>query len=256
MARPSSKKKIKKIPIKNIDVQPKVDKQYNLQREFFYHTGIYFKDLDNSKELNQHLFKHIKQWKKRDEKGITRSNSLGWHSAVDMHHRKEYHGLTKELFKMQQEIYINESYHPNTEPILDNMWANVNYKYSHNKNHVHPGAQWSGVYYIKAPENCGHIWFTDPCGQRHMDLPVMDPDKPKPIHYWREVHYAPIEGRIIMFPGWLVHEVAPNMSDLTGEKGWRVSVSFNFAQRWKKDQYIEPKGGHNGRGKLTISDLK
>ena len=43
-----------------------------------------------------------------------------------------------------------------------------------------------------------------------------------------------IEGRIIMFPGWLTHEVAQNMCDLKGEDGWRVSVSFNFAQRWKK----------------------
>ena len=256
MARPSSKKKIKRIPIENCDVQPKVNKQHNLATEFFYQTAIHYKDLTNSKELNKHLLKHILKWKKRDEKGIVRSNSLGWHSAVDMHHRKEYLPLVKELFKMQEEIYKRESYHPNTEPMLDNMWANVNYKYSSNKNHVHPGAQWSGVYYIKAPVNCGHIWFTDPCGQRHIDLPIMDPDKQKPIHYWREVHYEPIEGRLIMFPGWLTHEVAQNMSDLKGEDGWRVSVSFNFAQRWKKDKYEPPKGGHNGGGKISVSDLK
>ena len=67
--------------------------------EFFFHTPIFYKDLENSKELNKHLLKHIKAWKKRDEKGIVRSNSLGWHSAVDMHNRKEYNPLTKELFK-------------------------------------------------------------------------------------------------------------------------------------------------------------
>jgi len=248
MARPSSKKKIK-----NTDVQPK---HFNVQREFFFHTAIYFKDLSNGEELNKHLLKHIKAWKKRDEKGIIRSNALGWHSAVDMHHRKEYQPLVKELFKMQQEIYDGENYHPGTEPVLDNMWANVNYKYSSNKNHVHPGAQWSGVYYIKAPKKCGQIWFTDPCGQRHIDMPIMDPNKPKPTNYWREIHYEPIEGRLIMFPGWLTHEVAQNMCDLKGEDGWRVSVSFNFAQRWKKDKYERPKGGHDGGGKISVSDLK
>ena len=231
-------------------------KKHPLTREVFYATPIYFKDLENSKELNAHLLKHIKKWKKEDEKGIRRSNSLGWHSAVDMHHRKEYHPLTKELFKMQQEIYEHEGYHPNTEPICDNMWANVNYKYSHNKNHVHPGAQWSGVYYIKTPKNCGHIWFTDPCGERHMDLPVMAENKVKPIHYWREVHYEPIEGRLIMFPGWLVHEVAPNMSDLKGENGWRVSVSFNFKQRYKPGQWVEPAKGHNSGGDISFASLK
>ena len=77
-------------------------------------------------------------WKKRDEKGIVRSNSLGWHSVVDMHHRKEYNPLIKELFKMQFDIFKSEGYHPDTEFSCDNMWANVNYKYSHNKNHTHP----------------------------------------------------------------------------------------------------------------------
>ncbi len=233
-----------------------IKKVLQLQRELFYATPIFFKDLENSKELNKHLLKHIKAWKKRDEKGIFRSNSLGWHSAVDMHHRKEYTPLIKELFKMQEEIYHSEGYHPDTEAVCDNMWANVNYKYSHNKNHVHPGAQWSGVYYIKAPEKCGHIWFTDPCGQRHIDMPIMGDRIKKPVHYWREVHYQPIEGRLIMFPGWLTHEVAQNMCDLKGEKGWRVSVSFNFKQKWKQGKFRPEPGGHNSGGNITKDSLK
>ena len=237
-------------------IQPEVPKQFQTQRELFYATPIFFKDLQNSEELNKHLLKHIKSWKKRDEKGIVRSNSLGWHSAVDMHHRKEYHPLVKELFKMQQEIYEAEGYHPDTEAVCDNMWANVNYKYSHNKNHVHPGAQWSGVYYIKCPPNCGHIWFTDPCGERHLEIPIMADKKAKPTHYWREVHYQPIEGRLIMFPGWLTHEVAQNMCDLKGEDGWRVSVSFNFKQRWKQGKYKPPRKGHDSGGIIDINSLK
>ena len=225
-------------------------------REMFFATPIFFKDLPNSKELNKHLLKHIKAWKKRDEKGIVRSNSLGWHSAVDMHNRKEYNPLTKELFKMQQEIYEVEGYSKRTEPVCDNMWANVNYKYSHNKNHVHPGAQWSGVYYIQTPKDCGHIWFTDPCGQRHIDLPIMEEKKQKPVHYWREVHYQPIEGRLIMFPAWLVHEVAPNLSKLKGDKHWRISVSFNFKQRYKPEMFVPAKGGHASGGEIRLDQLK
>ena len=225
-------------------------------REMFFATPIFFKDLPNSKELNKHLLKHIKAWKKRDEKGIKRSNSLGWHSAVDMHNRKEYNPLTKELFKMQHEIFEAEGYSKKTEPVCDNMWANVNLKYSHNKNHVHPGAQWSGVYYIQTPKDCGHIWFIDPCGQRHIDLPIMENKKEKPKHYWREVHYEPIEGRLIMFPGWLVHEVAPNMSNLKGNKHWRVSVSFNFKQRWIPNMYKPLGGGHDSGGEIRLDQLK
>ena len=48
---------------------------------------------------------------------------------------------------MQQEIYQAEGYHTNTELICDNMWANVNYKYSHNKNHVPRGLMVKCVLY-------------------------------------------------------------------------------------------------------------
>jgi len=81
-------------------------------------------------------------------------------------------------------------------------------------------------------------------------MPIMKRDKDfiKPRHYWREVHYQPIEGRLIMFPGWLTHEVAQNMTDLKGEAGWRVSVSFNFKQRWKPNAYKPLPGGHDAGG--------
>jgi len=249
MARHSNK------PSKNKVKVQKPPKVFEGAREFFFHTPIYFKDLQNSKELNKTLYSHVKKWKKEDEKGIIRSNALGWHSGVAMHHRKEFLPLVKELFKMQQEIYKAEGYHPNTEPVCDNMWANVNYKYSHNRNHVHPGAQWSGVYYIKVPKDSGNIWFTDPCGERHIDMPIMADNQTKPVHYWREIHYQAIEGRIIMFPGWLSHEVAQNMCDLKGEAGWRVSVSFNFKQMWKQGQYVAPQGGHNNHGNLRDSSI-
>ena len=137
------------------------------------------------------------------------------------------------------------------------MWANVNYKYSHNKNHTHPGALWSGVYYIKCPPDCGHIWFTDPSGHKTMAQPIMDKREKLPRHSWSTVHYQPVEGRLIMFPGWLAHEVDQNMSNLKGEKGWRVSVSFNFKQRWQQGKFKElDKGGYASKGVVTLDQIK
>ena len=76
-----------------LDKEEQPPKSLNTVREMFFHTPIFFRDIKESKKLNKHLLKNVLAWKKRDEKGIRRSNSLGWHSAVDMHHRKEYHGL-------------------------------------------------------------------------------------------------------------------------------------------------------------------
>ena len=47
---------------------------------------------------------------------------------------------------------------------------------------------------------------------------------------WSEVHYQPIEGRIILFPAWLLHEVEPNVSEKEGPEGDRISISFNIVQ--------------------------
>jgi len=209
------------------------NKNFNTTAEFWFPTRIYYKDVENSEELNKELLKNILKWKKEDEKGIFRSNTTGWHSAVTMHQRKEFKDLVTELFKMQNDIFKHEEYNTDTMPIIDNMWANVNYKGSHNKNHVHPGALWSGVYYIQVPENSGNIWFSDPAPQKIMDQPII---KEKPEQWQKhltQVHYKSMPGRLIMFPGWLTHEVDVNASKEKGQKSWRISVSFNFKQVWK-----------------------
>ena len=51
---------------------------------------------------------------------------------------------------------------------------------------------------------------------------------------WREVHYEALEGRLLLFPAWLAHEVGPNMSKERGRAGNRISISFNIGQRIKK----------------------
>jgi uncharacterized protein (TIGR02466 family) len=47
-----------------------------------------------------------------------------------------------------------------------------------------------------------------------------------PARLWREAHFEPVAGRLIMFPSWVNHCVDPNMSNEI-----RISISFNFLQR-------------------------
>ena len=54
---------------------------------------------------------------------------------------------------MQDEIFKDYGMEP--KPGLGNMWANINYPGSYNKQHMHPNSQWSGVYYVKVPKNSG-----------------------------------------------------------------------------------------------------
>ena len=45
---------------------------------------------------------------------------------------------------------------------INDMWFNVNYRGSANRQHQHAGSVHFGVYYIKTPENCGDIFFLNP----------------------------------------------------------------------------------------------
>ena len=188
-------------------------------KEEFFPTIIYAKDVN----LNIKLFEQeIVSWSRQD-KGITKTNVNGWHSTTDMHTIPVFKPFVDELFKMQYEVFKEEWL--DRDPIIGNMWANINYNDGYNRPHVHPNCLFSGVYYIKAPTNCGELICTDPRPGMQTMMPIRIKGQP-PKHLWREVHLSPIEGRIIMFPAWLWHCVEPNKSN-----DMRISVSFNFIQR-------------------------
>ena len=191
--------------------------------EYHFPTPIYIKEIPNAVELNHYLEKQILRWNKEDPKGHNRTNINGWHSTTDMNKKKEYNPLMQELFAMQYEIFKKEFL--TLKPVLGNMWANINYPGGYNRPHLHPNSLFSGVYWIKAPENSGNLMLYDPRPGVHTTMP--DRKKGKlPSAVWREVHYKPRAGMIIMFPAWLWHEVQPNRS-----QDIRISVSFNFLQR-------------------------
>ncbi len=186
----------------------------------YFPTIIYAKDV----QLDNRLFeREVLAWADKD-KGVKRTNMNGWHSTTDMHKIPVFKPLVDELFKMQMEIYREELL--TREPIIGNMWANINPPGGYNRPHIHPNSHFSGVYYIKAPQNSGEIVFNDPRSAAHMVMPDRVKDIKPPSHLWREVRVNPLEGRMLMFPSWLWHCVEPN-----GSNDIRISVSFNFIQK-------------------------
>jgi len=191
-------------------------------QELFFATPIYIFDI-GSKDFNKYLEENILKWSKENE-GVNRTNIKGWHSTTDMHKRKEYKPLVEDLYKAQSKIYIEENYE--SEPYLGNMWANINPPGAYNRPHMHPNSLWSGVYYVKTSRNCGHLKIEDPKITSLMSMPNRKKDNNTPKYSWREIHYEPVEGRLIMFPSWLNHCVDPNESN-----DIRISISFNFLQK-------------------------
>ena len=187
-------------------------------REEFFPTSVFGKDikLDNNK-----LAQDIINWSNQDQ-GVKKTNYKGWHSTTDMALKPEYQNLVGELITMCKEVFKEEWL--DREPVLGNMWANINPKDGMNQSHIHPNALFSGVYYVKSNPQAGRLRVYDPRPGAQIIMPIRKEGQP-PKHLWRDVNIDPVPGRIIMFPAWLWHAVEPNQSN-----DLRISVSFNFVQ--------------------------
>ena len=109
-----------------------------------------------------------------------------------------------------------------TKQVLSNIWININRYKDSNKSHFHAGADISGVYYVKTPDDCGKIAFEHPAIDV-LDYYSLEPSKEFNEYnsktWWKPV----VENTLYLFPGWLKHYVQPNLNK-TEE---RISISFN-----------------------------
>lgn len=102
-----------------------------------------------------------------------------------------------------------------------NMWTTI---YPHGAfvpEHVHSNSHISGVFYAKAPKDCGEIVFHDPSWvAKTMFMTNNVPVFPNVCtKYKQEVE----DGMMVLFPSWLPHRTLANRSDED-----RIIVSFNL----------------------------
>lgn len=91
--------------------------------------------------------------------------------------------------------------------------------------HDHGTADIAGVYYYQTTGDDGNIYFERP-GQEHTSLAFTD--------LGDRFEMRPVEGMILLFPGWLRHGVTKNTTDDT-----RKVISFNIwfdRTAWIKQQ--------------------
>jgi uncharacterized protein (TIGR02466 family) len=110
-----------------------------------------------------------------------------------------------------------------------NAWANVNRMADFNQMHTHPGATWSGVYYVDhgEPDEDAEgtaIHLFDPCASRtNIFFPELS---------CQAITFRPQPGLMILFPGYVPHTVLPHRGGRP-----RISIAFNV----RRDPF--PKNG-------------
>ncbi len=156
--------------------------------------------------------------------GVSKSNRSGWHSKGNLFKRET--PCVQTLRELATECIASATRKIGAKADLDDLslklfgWMNMNPSGGYNAPHTHPGAQWSGVYYVSQPAvetgNSGMIEFLDPRSDlpnwRILDAPAFRLKK----------KIRPEPGDMILFPSYLVHWVYPNEAAQE-----RVSIAFN-----------------------------
>ena len=122
------------------------------------------------------------------------------------------------------------------------MWTSVHSSTSVHEPHNTLDSLVGGVYYVAVPPGAGHLALYDPRGlppisragvQQTGDSTQSARPAP-PFH--RSVELPAKEGVLVLFPGWLVHQVLPAPSGAPMDEardGYRVSISVNFKGEWQ-----------------------
>ncbi|MFG5383404.1 TIGR02466 family protein [Yoonia sp. R2-816] len=163
--------------------------------------------------------------------GVNKSNRGGWHSAGNIFDwdadcvRTLYAAAEASVYEATRRVSAKVD--PATLRLKISGWMNMNPPGGFNAPHTHPGAHWSGVYYVSQPAveegTSGMIEFLDP----RSDLPNWRILRAKAFRPKRRIR--PRVGEIVMFPSYLVHWVYPNETDEE-----RVSIAFNATFRKAK----------------------
>jgi len=198
--------------------------------EELFPTPLLRFEVADAERLNQTLLDEIAR-RQAAEGGVKQSNRNGWHSQRDFFDRTEpAHAEAAQLF-LRILAQASKAFAPGTSfkdvEMFAEGWVNVNPRGGYNAPHDHSGSFWSGVYYVRMPEQDegqgGLIEFLSPHkmlpNQGVIYAPITAP----------KVSIRPLAGQVLIFPASLVHWVHPNHSDEE-----RVTIAFNSNFRRKR----------------------
>ena len=188
----------------------------------FFSTPIWTEEIKNYKDSNEQIYDYIKNLQKKDSQGIVKSNVKGWHSKNFDLKEKEPQNFIKIISRQIESVITDMDWDiKNQKTKITNMWAIINKGGAANARHHHGNSSLSAAYYVRAPKNSGDIVFYDPRPAPVYSHPVSN--KPNYLNAMQH-SISPLEGLLIMFPGYLDHSVNENLSNEE-----RIVISFNIS---------------------------
>ena len=183
-------------------------------------TDVY---IEENNEIDNKKISKIILEKEKIEPSREMTNQGGWQSNDDLHEDKRFSEILESISKYLKLISKNYNYVEELEFHITGMWANVNRYKNYNTHHTHPPSDWSFVYYVKVPKDCGNLIFVDPRIRRDKafhDRFIKNYDNP----FTHSIYFVnPLVGKFVIFPSYLEHCVEFSKTNKP-----RISISGNI----------------------------
>lgn len=165
-------------------------------------------------------------------RSVQASNAGGWHSERDL---PSWGGTeATEILDLARQVATRMTADRNGQPIRPRWsmqaWANVNAPGDGNIAHYHPGAFWSGTYYVDDggcaddPSLGGEFEMLDPRGATPgMYAPGLKFASEDGASAGSAETIRPRPGLLFLFPSWLFHQVRAYRGSAL-----RISIAFNL----------------------------
>ena len=185
-------------------------------------SSIHNLEITDFDECKDELVKEVYQEREVDPKGRKISNRGGWQSNPYELHKCKSEMLQKVIRNLLSEF--NKNLLRKDVCMICEGWMNINRPGDFNVKHNHPRSHLSGVFWIKVPKNSGSIMFHSPeIFNRFQELDCYQDDFCYNSNCYMTHTFTPTEGKVLIFPSSLEHEVMENKSNED-----RISYSFNL----------------------------
>ena len=145
-------------------------------------------------------------------------------NTVQIHNHESFEWLNSQVKEHTLNYLRQSGYTDNVNVVVQKSWAVVLGKGGGVQTHNHPNSHLSGVLWIKIPDESSKFRFTNPMlFQRWQELEHYTSEFKAAWNVFPTFHFTPKEGRLMLFPSDLDHEVLQNESEED-----RISYSFNI----------------------------
>ena len=186
--------------------------------EIWFGTPI--KQIDLNIDLDI-LIKYVYEKKKELPNSDSGSHVDAWQSP-SLHDNYIFRPLIESIFENTDSMVNMCNVRKDKSLVIGNLWANINPLGGSNKPHNHPGAIFSGVFYLQCPEKSGDIHFTHPASNQNYHF------NEHTVTSYNNINAAagsitPKPGMLLIFPGYQSHYVGANFSNTD-----RIVIGFNM----------------------------